>query len=93
MPGAGYGTDQQLLICKMKLKLKTMRKPKPVFRYELDNIAEQFHMQVANRYECLNGVDRQPDELWENLRNILKQEAEDNMPKRTKKKMDIMLYS
>ena len=62
-PGADYGSDDELLIAKFRLKLKKVRKTTRPFRYDLNQIPYDYTMEVRNRFKGLDLIDRLPDEL------------------------------
>ncbi|KAA3669964.1 uncharacterized protein DEA37_0012425 [Paragonimus westermani] len=86
-PGADCGSDHELLIAKFRLKLKTTNKVVRPVKYNLSNIPYEYTVKVQNRFDGLNLFDRVPDELWTEIRDIIKDEAKKNIPKnKTQKK-------
>ena len=69
--GADCGSDHELLIAKFRLKLKTVGKTTRPFRYDLNQIPYDYIVEVRNRFEGLNLIDRVPDELWTEVRDIV----------------------
>ena len=63
-PGADCGSDYELLITKFRLKLKKVGKITRPFRYDLNQIPYDYTVEVKNRFEGLDLIDRVPDELW-----------------------------
>ena len=59
-PGADYGSDYQLLIAKFRLKLKKMGKTTKPFRYDLNEIPYDYTVEMMNRFQGLDLVDRMP---------------------------------
>ena len=55
-PGADYGSDHELVIAKLRLKLKKVGKNSRSFTYDLNKIPYGYTVEVRNR---LNGSDRQ----------------------------------
>ena len=74
-PGADCGSDHDLLIAKFRLTLKKVGKSTSPFRYDLNQIPNNYTMKVRNRFKGLDLIDRVPEELWMEVRDIL-QEAE-----------------
>ena len=70
-PGAGCGSDHELLIAKFKLKLKKVGKTIRPFRYDLNQIPNNYTVEVRNRFKRLDLVDRVPDELWMEVRDTV----------------------
>ena len=70
-PGADCGSDHELLIAKFRLKLKNVRKTNSPFRYDLNQIPSDYTVKVRNRFKGLYLIDRVPDELWTEVRDIV----------------------
>ena len=62
-PGADCGSDHELLIAKLRLKLKKVEKTTRPFRYDLNQIPYDYTVEVRNRFKGLDLIDRVPDEL------------------------------
>ena len=62
--GSGCGSDHELLIAKFRLKLKKVGKTTRPFRYDLNQILNNYTVEVRNRFKGLDLIDRVPDELW-----------------------------
>ena len=63
-PGADCGSDHELLIAKLRLKLKNVGKTTRPFRYDLNQIPYDYTVEVRNRFKGLYLIDRVPEELW-----------------------------
>ena len=70
-PGADCGLDHELLIVKFRLKLKKVEKTTRPFRYDLKQIPYNYTVEVGNRFKGLDLIDRVPDELWMEVRDII----------------------
>ena len=70
-PGAECGSDQELLIAKFRLKLKSVGKITRPFRYDLNQIPYNYTVEVRNRFQGINLIDRVPDELWTEVHDIV----------------------
>ena len=68
-PGADCGSDHELLITKFRLKLKKVGKTARPFRYDLNQIP--YTVEVRNRFKGLDLIDRVPDELWNEVHDIV----------------------
>ena len=68
---ADYGLDHELLIAEFRLKLKRVGKTTRPFRYDLNHIPSHYTVEVANRFKGLDLIDRVPEELWMEVRNIV----------------------
>ena len=53
-PGAGCGSDHELLIAKFRLKLKKVGKTTRPFRYDLNQIPYGYTVEVMNRFKGLD---------------------------------------
>ena len=73
--GADCGSDHELLIAKFRLKLKKVEKNTIPFRYNLNQIPYDYTVETRNIFKGLDLLDRVPDELWTEVRDIV-QEAE-----------------
>ena len=69
--GADCGSDHELLIAKLRLKLKKVGKTTRPFRYDLIQIPYDYTVEVRNRFKGLDLIDRVPDELWTEVRDIV----------------------
>jgi len=69
-PGDDCGSDHKLLIAKFRLKLKKVGKTTRPFRYDLNQIPYDYTVEVRNRFKGLDLIDRVPDELWIEVRDI-----------------------
>ena len=71
--GADCGSDHELLIAKFRHKLKKVGKTTRPFRYDLNQIPYDYTVEVRNRLKGLDLIDRVPDELWTEVRDIVKE--------------------
>ena len=69
-PGADCGSDHELLIIKFRLKLKKTEKTARPFRCGLNQIPYDYTVEVRNRFKGLDLIDRVPDELWNEVRDM-----------------------
>ena len=53
-PGDDCGSDHELLIAKFRLKLKSVGKTTRPFRYDLNQIPNNYTMKVINRFKGLD---------------------------------------
>ena len=72
-PGADCGSDHILLVAKFKFKLKKVGKTTRPFRYDLSQIPYDYTVEVRNRFKGLDLLDRVPDELWTEVRDIVQE--------------------
>ena len=69
--GADCGSDHELLIAKFRLKLKKVGKTTRLFRYNLNQIPYDYTVKLTNRFKRLDLIDRLPEELWMEVRDIV----------------------
>ena len=79
-PGADCGSDHELLITKFRLKLKKVGKTTRPFRYDLNQIPYDYTVEMRNRFKGLDLIDRVPDELWNEVRDILQETGIKTIP-------------
>ena len=76
-----------MLVCKLKLKLKSMKRTAAPVRYDVSSIPEEFKVEVSKKCKALLEVDEPettPDGLWESMKGIMKTAADNHIPKRRK---------
>ena len=83
-PGADCGSDHELLTAKFRLKLKKVGKTTRPFRYDLNQIRYDYTVEVRNRFKGLDLIDRVPDELWTEVRDIIQETGIKIIPKKKK---------
>ena len=60
-------------IAKLRLKLKTVGKTTRPFRNDLNQIPYGYTVEVRNRFKGLDLIDRVPEELWMEVRDIVQE--------------------
>ena len=90
------GSDHELLIRKLRLKLKKKKrklrlKLKKVgetrarpFRYDLNQIPYDYTVEGTNRFKGLDPIDREPEELWMEVHDIVQEAVIKTFPKEKK---------
>ena len=71
--GSDCGSDHELLIAKFRLILKKVGKTTRPFRYDLNQITYNYTVEVRNRLKGLDLIDRVPEELWTEVRDIVQE--------------------
>ena len=71
--GADCGSDHELLIAKFRLKLEKVEKTTRPFMYDLNQITNNFTVKVRNGFKGRDLIDRVPDELWMEIRDIVQE--------------------
>ena len=79
-PGADCGSDHELLIAKFRLKLKKVGITTRPFRYDLNQIPYENTVDVRNRFKGLDLIDREPDELWMEVHDIVQETGIKTIP-------------
>ena len=79
-PRADCGSDHELLIAKFRLKLKKVGKTTRPFRYDLNQIPYDYTVEVRNRFQSLDLIDRVPDELWNKVCGIVQETGIKTIP-------------
>ena len=54
------------------------------FRYDLNQIPYDYTVEVGNRFKGLDLIDRVPDELWTEVRDIVQETGSKIIPKKKK---------
>ena len=79
-PGVDCGSDHELLIAKFRLMLKKVGKTARPFRYDLNQIPYDYTVEVRNTFKSLDLIDRVPDELWNEARDIVQETGIKTIP-------------
>ena len=88
-PAADCGSDHELLITKFRLKWKKVGKTTIPFRYDLIKSLMIIQWKWENRFKGLDLIDRVPDELWNEIRDIVQETGIKTIPqKRNAKKQN-----
>ena len=74
------GSDHELLITKFRLKLKKVGKTSRPFRYDLNQIPNDYTMEVRNRFKGLDLIDRVPKERRTEVRNFVQEAVTKTIP-------------
>ena len=87
--GADCGSNHELLIAKFRLKLKKVGKTTRPLRYDPNKIPYNYTVEVRNRFKGLDLIDRVPEELWTEVRDIVQEVVIKTIPKKNKCKTAI----
>ena len=90
-PGADCGSDHELLIAKLRLKLKKVGKITRPFRCDLNQIHYDYTVEMTNRSKGLDLIDRVPEELWTEFYDIVQETGIKTIPKKNKCKKGKMV--
>ena len=64
--------------------MKKVGKTTRPFRYDLSQIQYDYIVEVRNRFKGLDLIDRVPDELWMEVRDIVQETGIKTIPKKNK---------
>ena len=78
------GSDHEILIAKFRLKLKKVGKTTIPFRCDLNQILYDYTVEVRNRFNRLDHIDRVPEELSTEVRDIVQEARIKNISKKKK---------
>ena len=76
--------NHELIIAKFRLKLKKVEKTTRLCRYDLNQITYDYTVEVRNRFTGLDLINRVPDELWMEVRDIVQETGIKTIPKKEK---------
>ena len=85
--GADCGSDRELLIATLRLKLKKVEKTTRPFRYDLNQIPYDYTVEVTNRFKGIDLIDLLPEELWTEVCHMVQEAGIKTIPKKKKCKM------
>ena len=71
-------------IAKFRVKLKKVGKTPRPFRYDLNEVPYNYTVKVRNRFQGLDLIDRVPDELWMEVRDIVEETGIKTITKKKK---------
>ena len=83
-PGADCGSDHELLIAKLRLKLKKVGNTTRPFRYDLNQIPYDYTVAAINRFKGLNLIDKVPERQWMEVRDIVQEAGITTIPMKKK---------
>ena len=82
--GDDFSSDHELLKAKFRFKLKKGGKTTRPFRYDLNQIPYDYTVEVRDRFKGLDLIDRAPEELWTDVRDIVQETGIKTIPKEKK---------
>ena len=68
--------------------MKKVRKTTRPFRYDLNQIPYDYTVEMRNRFKGLDLIDRVPDELWTEVRDIVQETGNKTIPMEKKCKKE-----
>ena len=79
---ANCGSHHELHIAEFRLKLEKVGETSRPFRYDLNQIPYDYTVEVRNKFKGLDLIDRVPDDLWNEVRDIIQQTGDQDHPHR-----------
>ena len=86
-PGADCSSDHELLTAKFTLTLKKIGKTTRPLGYDLYQIPYNYIVEVTNRFNGLDLIDRVPGKLWTEVHDIVQEAGIKTIPKKRKCKL------
>ena len=86
--GADCGSYHELLIAKFRLKLKKVGETTRPFRYDLNQIPNNYTVEVRSRFQGPDLIDRVPDELWLEVQDSVQETGSKTIPSKEKCKKE-----
>ena len=71
--GTDCGSDHEFLTAKFRLELEKVGEITRPFRCDLNQIAEDYTVEVTNRFKVLYMIDGVPEELWMEVCNTVQE--------------------
>ena len=71
----------------MSISRKRTKRTKQTLGYDVENIGLKFAVEVKYRFNGLQLADREQEELWNDIRDIVKETADKRVPKAKRKKV------
>ena len=68
------------LLPNSRLKLKKVGKTTSPFRYDLSQVTYDYTVEVRNRFKGLDLIDREPDELWTEVCDVVQETGIKTIP-------------
>ena len=82
--GTDCSSDHEHLTAKFRLILKKAGEATRPFRYDLNQVPNDYTVDVRNRFKGLDLVDRVPDTLWTEVHDTVKETGIKTIPKEKK---------
>ena len=89
--GADCGSNHELLISKFRLKLKKLGKTTRPFRHDLNQIPDNYTVEVTKRFKGLDLIDRVPEDLWMEVHDMVQEAGIKTISKKKKCKQAKMV--
>ena len=85
-PGADCGSDHELLVATIEMKMRKTRKAAAPVRFDLTKIPEEYGIEVKNKFDALISLaeEKTPEELATEAQSIILDSAKNHILKRKK---------
>ena len=90
-PGADCGSDHELLAANIRLKLKRLKASNSQIKWDVNTDLQKYSVAVKNRFAALSSDSTDSEEVWSEIKQIIKDTAEIHIPKLVKKKKSAWL--
>ena len=85
-PRADCGSDHVLIIAKFRLKLKKVGKTTRPLSYDVNQIPNDYRMEVTNIFRGLDLIHAVPEKIWMEFLDIIQEAVIKTIPKKKKYK-------
>ena len=82
LPGADCGTDHELLMSRLRFRLRVTKRGARPIRYDTENIPEVYSVEVKNRFTALTLEEKEPDQVWNEIKAVITEKAKMHVPLR-----------
>jgi len=86
LPGADCGTDHELLMAEIRVKLRKSKRKCAPTRYDMERVSEGYRVDISNRFRALDLLSKEPDEIWLAIKNAMNLAAEEHIPRVQRKR-------
>ena len=86
IPGADCGSDHELIVAKVRVKLRKREKVKVEAKFDTNAIPYEYTIAVENWFAMLDASDMDVNEEWAKLKEIITTEAVKHVPKQKRAK-------
>ena len=74
-PGADCSSDHELLVSKVKIRIKLMKRQVMPTRFDLTRISQAYRVDIKNRFNAIDQEDKKPEDLWQELKSATHESA------------------
>ena len=87
-PGADADSDHNLVMGKIRLRIKRLQNQTPSVRYDVDKISSEYSVEIHNQFDILSTIaeEKTPNEYWKEIKNAVLTTADKYIPRTKRKK-------